>query len=68
LVEVLPIDRATAEVFGSIVSDLRRQGRPIPTNEMWIAAACMSAGATLLTLDAHFREVPLLGALIFESE
>ena len=68
LVEVLPVDRTTAEIYGSIVADLRRRGRPIPANDIWIAATCTRAGATLLTWDAHFREIPLLGALIFDSE
>ncbi len=68
VVEVLPVDRVTAGIFGRIVADLRRRGRPIPVNDMWIAAACMRAGATLLTWDAHFRDIPLAGALIFESE
>jgi predicted nucleic acid-binding protein len=68
LVEPLPVDRATAEIFGGIVADLRRRGRPVPTNDIWIAASCIRAGATLLTWDAHFREIPILGALIFEPE
>ena len=68
VVEVLPVDRETAEIFGRIVASLRRRGRPIPTNDIWIAAACARAGATLLTWDAHFRQIPLLGALIFEPE
>jgi len=68
VVEVLPVDRATAEIFGRMVAGLRRRGRPIPTNDMWIAAACVRAGATLLTWDAHFRDIPLVGTLIFETE
>jgi predicted nucleic acid-binding protein len=67
-VEVLPVDRVTAGIFGRMVAELRRRGRPIPTNDVWIAAACVFAGATLLTWDAHFRDIPLLGALVFESE
>ena len=68
VVEVLPVDRGTAEIFGRIVADLHRRSRPIPVNDMWIAAACVRAGATLLTWDAHFRDIPLAGALIFEAE
>ncbi len=67
-VEVLTVDRETAEIFGRMVAGLRRWGRPIPTNDIWIAAACVRAGATLLTGDPHFRDIPLAGALIFESE
>jgi predicted nucleic acid-binding protein len=67
VVEVLPVDRRTAEIFGAIVADLRLRGRPLPTNDIWIAAAATRAGATLLTCDAHFRDIPLLGALVLES-
>lgn len=47
----------TAEVFGSLKDALRRQGTPIPINDVWIAAHALEAGATLLTFDAHFRHV-----------
>ena len=67
-VEVLPVDRETAAIFGRMVADLRRRGRPVPTNDIWIAATCVHAGATLLTWDARFRDIPLADALIFESE
>lgn len=46
VVEVLPVDRLTAEIFGKLVADLRRRGRPIPVNDIWIAATCARAGAT----------------------
>jgi predicted nucleic acid-binding protein len=68
VVEVLPVDRRTAEIFGAIVADLRLRGRLLPTNDIWIAAAATRAGATLLTWDAHFRDIPLLGALVLESQ
>ena len=64
VVEVLPVDRLTAEFFGRFLADLRRRGRPIPVNDIWIAASCARAGATLITWDAHFRELPVIGAII----
>lgn len=67
VVEILPVDRATAEIFGGIVADLRRKRRPIRANDIWVAASCARAGKTLLTWNAHFREIPILGALNFES-
>jgi predicted nucleic acid-binding protein len=39
---------------------LRKEGRPIPRNDVWIAAAAMEHGMRLLTLDAHFAEIPML--------
>jgi tRNA(fMet)-specific endonuclease VapC len=67
MVETLPVDRQIAEVFGEIVDGLRRIGRPIPTNDVWIAATCARAGATLLTWDAHFRFIPRVGTIVLES-
>jgi tRNA(fMet)-specific endonuclease VapC len=66
VVELLPVDRTVAEIFSRMIADLRRRGRPMPTNDIWIAATCARAGATLLTWDAHFREMPLVGSMILE--
>lgn len=67
VVEVLPVDRRTAELFGALVADLRRRGRPLPSNDIWIAAASLRHSAPLLTWDAHFREIPVLGAIILHT-
>jgi predicted nucleic acid-binding protein len=67
VIEVLAVDRRTAEIFGAMVAELRLRGKPLPTNDIWIAAAAARAGAVLITWDAHFREIPLLGAMILES-
>jgi predicted nucleic acid-binding protein len=53
-VAILPIDEQTAERYALIVASLRRRGRPIPTNDLWIAASAAQHGLRLLTLDAHF--------------
>lgn len=49
--------RETAEVFGSVKNDLKRQGTPIPTNDVWVAAHCIELGAVLVALDRHFLQV-----------
>jgi tRNA(fMet)-specific endonuclease VapC len=67
VVETLPVDRPIAELFGEILEDLRRRGRPIPVNDIWIAATCARAGATLLTWDAHFRSIPRIGTILLET-
>lgn len=56
-VDLLPVTFATADRFGRIASALRRKGRPLPTNDIWIAAHAMESGAELLSFDAHFAEV-----------
>jgi tRNA(fMet)-specific endonuclease VapC len=51
------LTRATADRFGRIATALKRSGRPIPTNDIWIAAHAMELGAELVTLDRHFEQV-----------
>jgi tRNA(fMet)-specific endonuclease VapC len=45
---------ATAEWFAEVKQILRRKGKPVPTNDVWIAASCMEHGAHLLSFDSHF--------------
>jgi tRNA(fMet)-specific endonuclease VapC len=63
IVETLPVDRQTAEMFGEMIDALRRKRRPVPSNDVWIAAT----GATLLTWDAHFRSIPRVGTMVLDS-
>lgn len=48
----------TAKIYGSVYSALKKQGTPIPMNDVWIAAQCMEFGAELLTFDKHFERIP----------
>ena len=64
VVETLLVDMAVAHIYGEIFADLRRKGRPLPTNDIWIAAIAARAGATVLTFDEHFREVARVGSLV----
>jgi tRNA(fMet)-specific endonuclease VapC len=56
-VSLLPVGMVTADRFGRIAADLKRKGRPLPTNDVWIAAQAMESGADLLSFDRHFGEV-----------
>jgi tRNA(fMet)-specific endonuclease VapC len=56
-VELLPVTLVTADRFGRIAASLRRKGRPLPTNDIWIAAHAMESGADLLSFDRHFEHV-----------
>jgi tRNA(fMet)-specific endonuclease VapC len=47
----------TADSYALIYRDLRRQGRPIPTNDIWIAACCLEHGALLFSFDQHFEQI-----------
>jgi tRNA(fMet)-specific endonuclease VapC len=48
----------TAEYFGMIKAALKKSARPIPINDVWIAAQAMETGAVLATYDSHFLAVP----------
>jgi predicted nucleic acid-binding protein len=59
-VRVLNVTEETALRYAEIDVYLRKRGRPIPRNDVWIAAVALEHGLQLLTLDVHFREIPLL--------
>jgi predicted nucleic acid-binding protein len=50
-------DRHTANAYALIYQQLRQQGHPIPTNDMWIAATVMQLSVPLIALDEHFNFV-----------
>ena len=56
-VTLLPLTLDSADRFGRICAALKRKGKPIPTNDAWIAAHAMETGAELVSFDAHFEEV-----------
>ena len=47
----------TAAYYGRIKSSLHRKGRPIPDNDLWIAACALQNGLPLLARDEHFADV-----------
>jgi predicted nucleic acid-binding protein len=65
-VSVIPVDQQVAQVYGQLFSDLRRTGRPIPVNDIWIAAATIAVGAHLLTFDRDFDNLERLGHTCFD--
>jgi tRNA(fMet)-specific endonuclease VapC len=58
MVEIIAVNEETAEIFGEIKHLLKKQGTPIPLNDIWIAAQCIEHGAVLVTHDSHFSQVP----------
>lgn len=57
-VRVLDATRETAEYFSLIRSALKKAGRPIPLNDVWVAAHALETGSVLVTYDRHFGDVP----------
>ncbi len=54
---LLPITENTAEYYARVYVDLRRKGRPIPTNDMWVVASALQHGLAVFTYDHHFGAV-----------
>jgi tRNA(fMet)-specific endonuclease VapC len=46
-----------ARFYGRVSHQLRVKGRPIPQNDIWIAALAIQHNLTVLTRDSHFAEV-----------
>ena len=53
----MPVTALTADSYALVYAGLRRKSRPIPTNDLWIAASALELGAALLTRDAHFAQI-----------
>jgi len=54
---VLGCDMETARRYGEVKDGLRQKGRPVPENDIWIAAMALRNDLTLVARDVHFREV-----------
>jgi tRNA(fMet)-specific endonuclease VapC len=54
---VLPTDEQTARVYGIVRKALKTIGKPIPENDIWIAAIAIQHDLTLITFDQHFEHV-----------
>jgi len=57
---VLPCDATTARIYGATRGTLRRGGRPIPENDIWIAAIALQHDLILVSRDSHFEYVESL--------
>ncbi len=55
---ILDIDRDTAEHYAAIRHQLKLAGRPIPPNDIWIAALARQHAMPIVSRDAHFDHVP----------
>ena len=54
---ILCADRETADWYASIRHDLKRRGRPLPENDVWIAALARQHALEILSQDPHFDHV-----------
>jgi tRNA(fMet)-specific endonuclease VapC len=59
-VRVLYADEQTTHLYSAVYRQLRKQGTPIPTNDMWIAALVLQHSLVLCARDTHFDALPQL--------
>jgi tRNA(fMet)-specific endonuclease VapC len=60
---VLFADQDTTEIYGQVKAELARLGKPIPDNDLWIAAIARQYDLPLATRDVHFTQAPRLKTL-----
>jgi tRNA(fMet)-specific endonuclease VapC len=60
---ILYVDETTAGIYAQIRHDLKRTARPIPENDVWIAALVRQYDSPLLSRDQHFDFIPQLTRL-----
>ena len=56
-VYLVEVGKITADRYSRIATQLKHQGTPIPSNDIWIAAHTMEHGAELITFDQHFGRI-----------
>ncbi|MCP4214816.1 MAG: type II toxin-antitoxin system VapC family toxin [bacterium] len=47
----------TGRIYGQIKNKLKKKGKPIPENDIWIAATALQLDLTVVTKDAHFKNI-----------
>lgn len=59
-VTTLFADTDTTHHYAALFAQLRQQGTPIPTNDIWIAALALQHDLLLYTRDQHYAALPQL--------
>ncbi|MDY6938708.1 MAG: type II toxin-antitoxin system VapC family toxin [Cyanobacteriota bacterium] len=62
---IIKCDADTARQYGDVKNRLKMKGRPLPENDVWIAALALQYDLTLVTRDAHFQEVDNLKTVLW---
>lgn len=57
-VRIFPVDHPIAERYGDLIAVLRKNGTPVPTNDIWIAATALESASRVLTFDSHYDLIP----------
>lgn len=54
-VNLLTLDEETAEHYAKIYREVKKKGKPIPTNDLWVAASAMRHALAIFSYDEHFQ-------------
>ena len=54
---IYSVDEDTSEFYAEIHNHLKQIGKPVPTNDIWIAAVAFQNGLRLFTKDEHFKVI-----------
>ena len=64
---LLPVSEVTVRYYSKTYNLLKKNGTPIPTNDIWIAAATQETGGVLFTRDRHFLKIPMFDTIGLED-
>ena len=67
VVETIPVDDEVAHEYGQLVAGLRRMGKPLPANDIWIAACAARTSSVVLTCDTHFARIDRVGCIVLSA-
>lgn len=68
VVETIPVDDEVAHEYGQLVAGLRRIGKPLPANDIWIAACAARTSSVVLTSDSHFERISRVGCIVLRQD
>ena len=68
VVETIPVDDEVAREYGQLVAGLRRIGKPLPTNDIWIAACAARTSSVVLTCDSHYERITRVGCVVLRQD
>ena len=68
VVERIPVDDEVAHEYGRLVAELRRIGKPLPANDIWIAACAARTSSVVLTCDSRFERIARVGCVVLRQD
>lgn len=63
--QLLEVNEETTDNYAKLASYLKKNGTPIPINDIWIAALCVQYDLPLLTSDSDFKHLPQVKLIEF---